>query len=104
MNTTQYQLGPDDLDGTSEDAFEEQDEGNDDLDQEEDHVESPAAVVVIVGGDADDDNEDTVDTDDESTESFDRIGALPGVMSVAMVYHHLEPEQEQESQDGTDAT
>ncbi len=57
------------------------------------HASTPEGRLVV-----------TVDTDDESTESFDRIGALPGVMSVAMVYHHLEPEQEQESQDGTDAT
>ena len=56
------------------------------------HASTPEGRLVV-----------TVDTDDESTESFDRIGALPGVMSVAMVYHHLEPEQEQESQDGTDA-
>lgn len=41
----------------------------------------------------------TIDTDgaDAPLPTFDRIGALPGVMSVALVYHYLEPEPEQEA-------
>lgn len=31
-------------------------------------------------------------TDRESSESFGRIGALPGVMSVSLVYHQFEPD------------
>ncbi|MBI5718893.1 MAG: chaperone NapD [Burkholderiales bacterium] len=31
-------------------------------------------------------------TDRESSECFTRIGTLPGVMSVALVYHQFEPE------------
>lgn len=31
-------------------------------------------------------------TDRESSESFGRIGALPGVMSVSLVYHQIESE------------
>lgn len=48
----------------------------------------------------------TIDADgaDAPTDTFDRIAALAGVMSVALVYHYLEPEPEQESRHGTDAT
>ena len=54
-------------------------------------VEVPAAVpdgrlVVTV----------ETSTDRASSESFGRIGALPGVMSVALVYHQFEPEPETE--------
>jgi nitrate reductase NapD len=34
------------------------------------------------------------DSDVQTTDNFSRIGALEGVMSVAMVYHQFEPELE----------
>lgn len=41
----------------------------------------------------------TVETDGDAdtTESFGRIAAVPGVMSVAMVYHQFEANPEQEA-------
>lgn len=41
----------------------------------------------------------TIDADGDNapTDTFDRIAALAGVMSVALVYHYLEPEPEQEA-------
>lgn len=38
-------------------------------------------------------------TDGESSECFGRIGALEGVMSVALVYHQFEPEPDPDSHD-----
>jgi periplasmic nitrate reductase NapD len=48
----------------------------------------------------------TVETEDDAatTETFARINALAGVMSVAMVYHQFEPEPEKEIPHGIDAT
>jgi len=43
-------------------------------------------------------------TDGESTDAFSRIGALKGVMSVALVYHEFEPESETENNNVTNAT
>lgn len=37
------------------------------------------------------------DTDGETTDTFSRIAAVAGVMSVAMVYHQFEPNPQQES-------
>lgn len=34
------------------------------------------------------------DTNDATTDTFSRIGAVEGVMSVAMVYHQFEPDQD----------
>jgi len=42
-------------------------------------------------------------TDRESSESFGRIGALPGVMSVSLVYHQFEPETGPETDAGSPA-
>lgn len=41
----------------------------------------------------------TVETDGDAdtTDSFGRIGAIPGVMSVAMVYHQFEANPDQEA-------
>lgn len=36
------------------------------------------------------------DSNDATTDAFARIGAIEGVMSVAMVYHQFEPDQDQE--------
>jgi nitrate reductase NapD len=36
------------------------------------------------------------DSNDSTTDTFARIAALEGVMSVAMVYHQFEPDQDQE--------
>jgi nitrate reductase NapD len=48
----------------------------------------------------------TVETDAaaSSTDAFARIAAVEGVMSVAMVYHQVEPELEQEIPDVIDPT
>ncbi|MFN0184720.1 MAG: chaperone NapD [Aquabacterium sp.] len=37
----------------------------------------------------------TVDSSDDrsATDTFQRIGAIDGVMSVALVYHHAEPDE-----------
>lgn len=43
-------------------------------------------------------------TDRETTDTFARMNALEGVMSVAMVYHQFEPEPKTENTDVTDAT
>lgn len=34
------------------------------------------------------------DSNDATTDTFARLGALEGVMSVAMVYHQFEPDQD----------
>ncbi|MCK6423727.1 MAG: chaperone NapD [Burkholderiaceae bacterium] len=34
------------------------------------------------------------DSNDATTDTFERLGALEGVMSVAMVYHQFEPDQD----------
>lgn len=44
------------------------------------------------------------DTDAQTTDIFGRIGALDGVMSVALVYHQFEPDPEMEVLHGSDAT
>ncbi len=36
-------------------------------------------------------------TDGQSTDTFERLRALEGVMSVALVYHQFEPEPQQEA-------
>jgi periplasmic nitrate reductase NapD len=48
----------------------------------------------------------TVETASEgdTTDTFARIGALGGVMSVALAYHHIEPEPELEIRHDADAT
>ncbi len=43
------------------------------------------------------------ETDLETTDIFSRINAVEGVMSVAMVYHRIESEPEQEVFHGIDA-
>ena len=37
------------------------------------------------------------DGDRETTQTYEAIQQLPGVMSLAMVYHHFEPDPEKES-------
>jgi periplasmic nitrate reductase NapD len=44
------------------------------------------------------------ETDAETTDTFARIGALDGVMSVALAYHQIEPEPEMEVRHDVDAT
>lgn len=48
----------------------------------------------------------TVETesDADTTDTFARIGALDGVMSVALAYHQIEPEPELEVRHDADAT
>ena len=44
------------------------------------------------------------ETDSETTDTFARISALDGVMSVALAYHQIEPEPEMEVRHDVDAT
>ncbi|MGC4090775.1 MAG: chaperone NapD [Polyangiaceae bacterium] len=37
------------------------------------------------------------DGDRETTQTYEAIQQLPGVLSLAMVYHHFEPDPEKES-------
>jgi nitrate reductase NapD len=38
------------------------------------------------------------DTDGQTTDTFTRIGAVEGVMSVALVYHQFEPDPDSETE------
>ena len=42
--------------------------------------------------------------DTDTTETIARIGALDGVLSVALVYHQIEPNPDMEVRDDADAT
>ncbi|MFO1220647.1 MAG: chaperone NapD [Burkholderiaceae bacterium] len=44
------------------------------------------------------------DTDAQTTDTFARIGALEGVMSLALAFHQIEPEPETEIRHDADAT
>lgn len=44
------------------------------------------------------------DTDAQNTDTFARIGAVDGVMSVALVYHQFEPDPEPEARHAIDPT
>jgi nitrate reductase NapD len=59
------------------------------------HVATPEGKLIV-----------TVETgtERETIDTFERIGAVEGVMSVAMVYHQYEPESETENTNVTDAT
>ena len=48
----------------------------------------------------------TVETDDHgnSVDVIERMRTLDGVLSVGLVYHHFEPDPEQEAPHGTDPT
>jgi nitrate reductase NapD len=44
------------------------------------------------------------DTDAQTTDTFGRIGALDGVMSVSLVYHQFEPDPDMEVLRDSDAS
>lgn len=59
------------------------------------HVATPEGKLIVTL---------ETETDAETTDTFARMGALDGVMSVAMVYHQFEPESKTENTNVTDAT
>jgi nitrate reductase NapD len=59
------------------------------------HVTTPEGKLIVTL---------ETETDHETADTFARMGALEGVMSVAMVFHQFEPDSESENTNVTDAT